>query len=381
MTPVSPASDALVRLVRRCRRRLALIAFIRYGCIAVAAAVALSAAVSALLPGHSLTPRGIGMASLLGCAVAAALAGLRAPTLAATGAELDRRLNLSDAVVAALQFRESSEPIAALVVQAAAARVSGVVPARVFPVRPGHSVMIAAAVVIAALALSSFRDSATDVASSSNGPSDSSSTASGGRLEGRESSSRGDAGRGGTLRAAPATARSSSLEPVGERSGGDRTRARNATDEAGSAAPAERATTATPTIDAPVPEPSTPRRNNGDTPSRGTSASNVAGSASPDRRSGRGSAAASSADVRAQGGPGASSEGSTTTTAAGGVQRGRLSPDSDRLEQAATGSGSTSSDGAARAGTEAALSRDEVPPHLRPYVRAYFEAIRARERK
>jgi hypothetical protein len=381
MTPVSPASDELVRLVRRCRRRLAWIAFIRYGCISVAAAVALSAAVSVLLPGHSLTPRGIGMASLLGCAVAAALAGLRAPTLAATGTELDRRLNLSDAVVAALQFRESSEPIAALVVQAAAARVSGVVPARVFPARPGRSAMIAAAVVIAALALSSFRDSETDVATPGSGPSDAWSTASG-RLEGSQSSSRGDARRGGTLRAAPTTALPSGREPAGARSGGDRSRARHATDEAGSAAPAERATSPTPAIDAPAPGPSTPRRNSGDTPSRGTSASNDAGSASPDRRSGRGSGAASPADVRTQGGPGASAEGSTTTTAAGGVQRGRLSPDRHRLEQAsAMSSGSTSSNGAARAGTEAALSRDEVPPHLRPFVRTYFEAIRAQERK
>lgn len=131
------ASDAetLVRIVGRHRRRIRFMALVSYA--GTGAAIAMAGVSMGLVPtGTSI--RVAFVAAAIGVAVA--IAWLRTPDVRATGLQLDRRLALADHVVAALDLRARPSEVAPLVLRGAIDRVAAAVPRQVFPFRlPWHT--------------------------------------------------------------------------------------------------------------------------------------------------------------------------------------------------------------------------------------------------
>ena len=133
------AEDSPFNLLRRCRRRLYVVAAVRYAGVTLPIAIAIvssEAFAFAARPGPATLA--ILVVGTIGIALAAALisAMVRAPRLRETAAALDARLRLQDRMVTALQVSNDGDPMARLVLRDAASRIAGLSPAHAFPLEP-----------------------------------------------------------------------------------------------------------------------------------------------------------------------------------------------------------------------------------------------------
>jgi hypothetical protein len=361
------------------RRRLVWVAFVRHASVAGAAAIVTAALAGRLVWGDAAWGW-MAVAAIAGVLGAALLAVLRAPTVSATGAAIDRRLDLADRVTAAVEFADGADPVAQLVVDSASRRLAIEHPPQLFPLRahPRAGVAWAAAAGIVALVALFAPDSrdGTDAAArtasgAGSGPAPAGTPADTTRQDGSGQSpdgarvlSAGDTPRepGGAATADPSRQPDAQAAP----------RSLEAAD-AGSAA--QQGAAAPPGSGQGIDERTDARaqeaaRGNGSNGADGASGSGRLGAAGPgrDATASRGGAAA---------GPAAT----TRNRDAGGVQGGTSGASRAVAAPSAT---ETAADVArardVRRRAEAALLRDEVPPHLRPYVREYFAAIQSTER-
>ncbi len=133
MTP-QQRREGLLRDVVHCRRRLLWLLLVRHASVTVPTSMGVGAAIvlAVRADGTQAAAWLIG-ALVLGIAAAAGAAAWLAPSQLSAASALDHELRLEDRVVAALQFISDDDPVAGLIVRDAADRVSGIVPARVFP--------------------------------------------------------------------------------------------------------------------------------------------------------------------------------------------------------------------------------------------------------
>jgi hypothetical protein len=301
---------------------------------------------------------------------------VRTPTLRATGAELDRRLGLADHVAAALQLRDSPDPVARLVVKDATARLADLAPPRVFPLHvagPGLKVAGAAAVALMAVWTNATLNSG-----------------------GNDSLQAGVPGEGGAAVAVtsvkPPQARSQEARDVTRTTdGGASQRQGGATREA---TPQESPTRTSAADNAPAQrDPTTSEAtaspltgsNRASTPGDpgSSSASNPAVRNASDTQGAGGSARAAGSQTSSGGatsrGTGASADATDPLrSGAGGIRGGALTGQIVVPSSAPTAAAPPYSARyqTARARAESALAREEVPPALQDYVRNYFLAIR-----
>jgi hypothetical protein len=137
------AGRQLVTAVRRLQQRARLVVFLNQMFSAIAVGGAATSAwnvVSAPLAQGRWMALTVALASAL--VAAAMLTYLRSPTLAATGAAIDRRLHLQDRIAAALQVGRESDSVSVLVVQDAAAHLGRFTPAEVFPLILGRHAVV-----------------------------------------------------------------------------------------------------------------------------------------------------------------------------------------------------------------------------------------------
>jgi hypothetical protein len=337
----------VVRAITVARRRLRTVAMLRRAAVTVPGGVTAGAALALAGVAPAWTAGAFG---LTGAVAAAAWAALRTPTVDAVARQLDARLGLRDRVSAAVQLQPTGGPIAALVARDAAAHLAPVHMATVFPLAIGRTAAVAAAVAVASVAWLMSVDSraprTTTPAAASAGGAESSEA--GSPVRGPRADARPDA------RTAEARSRSADARTPEARTADSRG---TATREAFAPAPSRGDR---PSIDPARESRDTPR--SADTGGRDTAAFPASTDAA---RTGRGGASAGRA------GAGIASRGALTS-GAGGVAAGNA--------LAANGGGGATAQGigsyrTARAGAEAALARDAVPPDYRDHVRAYFRAL------
>ena len=131
------AIKAAFELLRRCRRRLVVVAAVRRAGITLPIAIALSETI-ALVARPAPVVLWTVVASAIGLALIVALgaAMVSAPSLRDTAAALDARLRLQDRMVTALQVATDDDPMATLVLRDVAVRIAGVSPSQTFPLEP-----------------------------------------------------------------------------------------------------------------------------------------------------------------------------------------------------------------------------------------------------
>jgi hypothetical protein len=133
-TSASAASGDLVAALQRFQTRARTIVFLSelFRAVAIGAAAAMMWNAWWEIAGVA---RWTALFAMVGGAVVAALllTYFRGPTLKATAAAIDRRLQLRDRVVAALQVSRDRDPVSALVVRDAAVCLRATTPADVFP--------------------------------------------------------------------------------------------------------------------------------------------------------------------------------------------------------------------------------------------------------
>jgi hypothetical protein len=148
----STASGDLVAALRRFRTRARTIVFLKelFRAVAIGGAATMVWNVWWGIAGDA---RWTALVVTLAGAVAAALllTYLRGPTLMNTAAAIDRRLQLRDRVVAALQVSRDPDPVSALVVRDALVCLRATTPADVFPVDFGQRAAAGALLLTSAL--------------------------------------------------------------------------------------------------------------------------------------------------------------------------------------------------------------------------------------
>lgn len=360
------ADDRLIVFVRSCRRRLVLAAFVRFSAYA---AGALAIVVTLMAIWRVPEPLFLLAAALTVPAAGAAAAWLLTPTMKQTAQLVDRRHRLEDSLTAALQVRAQPSPISELIVKQSADRIAGVLPARAIPLGIARPVAAAAiALGVAAAAVSLPRSTATTerrggirLASNSGGrPSpETSGNAETSAPRNQPSSQR----TGSPAQAAAADA---------QRSQGDSTQ------------PPPTDSTPSPTADSGRPAATEPPGSAG-APAAGNGRMGMqAGTGQSDSAPGK-SATSSSAQSGASGagaapgagrGGGAQAAGGAYPSGAGGVRQGPVIP--ARGDGVTAVAGTSLSAGLPPGGQrhESAITSEEVPARLRPYVRSYFQAIR-----
>ena len=362
--------------VQRFRRRLVWVAFLRHASLACAAAVAVSALTDRLVLSRAPSWGWVAAAAGIGLAGAALAAVLRAPTPRATGTAVDRRLELSDRVAAAVQFADATDPVARLVVDSASKRLALAEPAQVFPLRahPRAAVAWTATVCVLALAALSAPEGGDDPGAPAAGGL-AAGAPSGRALAGRPS---GRAGAGTVAAPAPdpSLVAGEPREPV-DVATPDRSRVSEAPEVSGRE-PTDAGDTRRPSDAS-----SGSSRDTGSSP--GAQGQDGARGGSSPLGAARGSrplgAAGPAAGDAGRGGAARQTGDAATSREAGGVRGGATGP----ARAAGTTRPAESGLDEARAAdirrtAEAALLRDEVPPHLRAYVRDYFASIRSSER-
>lgn len=339
------ASSALIVVVRRCRRRLRLVAAVRYAGISLPAAIVLIETI-AMVARPAPTMLTLIATTIIVSAMTAALlaAAVRAPSLRETAVALDHRLRLQDRMVTALQVLKDDDGMARLVVEDAAVQVADLSPSRTFPFEsPVHfRAMIAGVVSISALLL--VTDVVTSPAWRTDRPRGTGPAGAGGAQQGR----RAQPGPNQAVESVAPSPSASNRQPGSA--------AQVAT---GGAEPAARERGRTPT-----------GRNAADT--RGRSA----GAASTPGRDAAGGTGASN------GGRGATTEALSPANGAGGVKGEPLqsapAPQVDRLllpdPQHDPAYAARHRNASARA--QAAIAQERVPVSLTTYVKNYFVAIR-----
>jgi hypothetical protein len=353
---------ALLAFVDRCRRRASLVLFHRYLSVACAAVCLGSAAV--LVSGVEYTfELGIGATAI--AIAGSALSAFRfAPTRFRVAAEIDERAGLEDRFVAALQVRNSEVPVASLIVRDAARRVDRVKPAAVYPLDSRRSWFVAGAglLVLAVVAVYGGPSAISSMTSSASGASTAVAGADGrevaGRLQPADAESQpatATPGAGTNLRS-PTGDSSANLRADAQRRAAEQQDSNSSTQ----ASDANRVRGARPAAASPPLQPAT---------------ESVAGAASGSAGSGGfGRGGSGTLEGAAAAGTGASGIG--RGAGAGGVRGQRASGTTfEATALAPAGARSEAEYAGARARAGVAISRDQVPPDLRNYVRDYFIAI------
>jgi hypothetical protein len=312
---------------------------------------------------------------------AAVLTYLRTPTLSATGSAIDRRLHLQDRIAAALQVGREQDPVSALVVRDAATRLRGATPADVFPLDLGRRAVAATLLLTMAL-LTVTAD-----------------------LRRAASSRQPGAGAGAVAMARPEgaiAAPESPIDAAAAASGSDvqpsetanarpsGTQAANPSPQSAAEAAADRAGSRPDEAQASSLAPAPTAPNEAESRSRivRTAAQSAAELQSEKGGAGTGPGGQSAAGAQSRAPLGAMPAGAGGSTPdagrpkggqSGGVAAGGLS---SNIPPARSGSsravdGSLLAVGAARAEADAAVSRDDIPPALRQYVRDYFLRLQA----
>ena len=355
--------DATVlTFVARCRHRLRLLLFVRYLVITFSAVCLICIGLFIGSVERPFEWAAAGVAAAITASAAAAFR--RTPSADRVAREIDQRLQLANAVGAALQLRSTHLAVAPLVLRGAAAHVRHIRPATLFQFelrRPGFVLAFSALLLILTVVFG--RSGATGARSTGTPMTSSGKTASGARA--------GAAQPGSAATATSSEPTSANAEPVGA------ARSLSALQAATSAASATRTSTSdrqsggaieTPAGSA-VAMTSRPERSD-----RGDATFGASGLAQR-RQDAGGQGLASSAGRGASSG-GAGAAGLGEGTGAGGVQGQRANGAPGEGITAGRGRAVTSDRYAdARQRASAALSRDLVPPDLRAYVRAYFIAI------
>jgi hypothetical protein len=311
----------------------------------------------------------------IGLVSAAILSYLRAPTLGATAAAIDRRLLLQDRIVAALQVGRESDPMSALVVRDAAAYLAASTPADVFPLDLGRRAVVGTLLLAMALLTVTI-----DVprAASSRPPGTGAGAVALARPEGvTDAAASPNDAEGAAAAAAPQPASANARPTAPEEAGLRQQRTREASTDR---APSPSGGSEDPSL------ASTP------TPSRAAessarpvlaSAQAAPGGQAETGGAGAGQGAHTSPGVQFQAALGAGAAGAGGSAAdagrasggqAGGVAAGSLGSSVPAPAPASSrGSGrSPRALVAARPQAEHAVSRDDIPPARRQYVRDYF---------
>jgi hypothetical protein len=356
--------EVLLETVARCRRRARLVLFVRYAALTLAiGSVSAAAASFVLQPLSSLWAAVAVCAGIAGSVLAAVR---RCPSVFQIAAEIDRRYRLDDSVVAAFQLHGGGAPVAPLVVRQALTRARPVEAAEVFPMaarRHMAALGISGALLLVTGLAGEPPTAAPRLAGRGIAGEAMSSSPNGDTRQERTSENLPSPVQGNTDAMASQTERNDGPQNAPDRSG----------DRRNSSPAAAASTTRTP-ADPMSAAGIAPRSSSAALPiERQAGASRP--SASTDgivRDAGNGLGAAGQA-TSGSGGSGASSAG--RGTGAGGVRGGALVDtaagiDQD-LPQPSRSGGSYVQTG--RGG--AAMTHDEVPPDLRPYVRDYFAAI------
>jgi hypothetical protein len=375
-------SVALATHLARYRQRFALVSFARAVCIV--ASVALPAvAVVGVQSGTAAATRVAALlaAVLTSIGAAAAVAFAQRPALGSLARTLDRRLQLDERVSAALEHGRHDEPIVSLIVADAVRRLETATPAAVFPMDIARVAGVATAALAVALVMTTVdisRRETTPVtgegAASSTGPNAAAASSS----EERRSTSapRRAAGTPTTAEptiAAPTASDDASLKQPGTEA--DRTRDSG---ESSAAASSTQNTASTTSVRAQTPE----------TGSRGTASNETAvgSDAAIADRSGRDPRQAADVFGAARGARGSGGAGRADEAAksnAGGVGGGLLGAGAatSLLPASALQPWQTPARlRLLRAQADAAMSRDDIPPDLRKYVRDYFLALQGTSR-
>ena len=326
------AEATLEAIVTRCRRRAGLVLFVRYSVVACAVTLGAASAIQFVQPERLSAATLNLMAVALGIVSGAVAASQRYPTPRKVASGIDRHLQIDDSVVAALQSRESKATVAPLIVRQAVQRTADLNARDVFPMdlwRPAFLLAAALLLVAAVLPRDSNKPN-TSVAGRSMPASAGSGAAAAGKQGQRPSTSAEQLSRNSPQRS-----------------------------ESGSAA------TAKPQM----------REAEASAQSRQATARDARGGISAGTNDGRNGTGTARSAVRAEsGGSGAAGTGAPRGTGAGGVRSGDLLS-SSRPSKATVSSQRSSRFGQAQRNAEAALTRGDIPPELRSYVREYFRAI------
>jgi hypothetical protein len=367
------SSAELMTLVLRCRRRILLVMFASHsGTTLAIASIVVAAGFRLRLP-TSLLSVWIGAAAGLALGAAALLVWLRCPTVRETGATLDRTLGLSDHVVAALEVRDSSEAVSALIVRDALARVREVKPAQIFQMKPGvplaKLVVGAAVALLVQVALPADRR-ASDAFRAVGSPASTQATA-----IALPAAAAGGPDQTRTLTSSPQASASASQTDMPAQGQRESAAVPSSGESGPSSGPRRVGTNARGGRGGNDLEPGDSGRS-GDGLSEANQSAPAAGE--------RGATSGASRLTGAAPGTGAAGRaGDRPPTGAGGVRRGEPERADTRAEgislDAQSGFGVSSRDTWSSA--EAAVSRGEVPPRFRSYVRDYFSGVRRPQRQ
>ena len=363
----------LEQTLRRFRTRARAVMFVRAVLMATPAAIALT-----LLWGLAWeSPRAAGpvayaLSVSLAIVAAAAVATRHAITLRATAALIDSRLHLQNHISAAVQVAHEAEPMATLVVRTAVERLRNVTPVQVFPLAAGRPALATGAVVLVTLLVtmsdkSSVWSQPSGVATSA---SSGASSVGNGRPDAPDAAAKTLDSRQPEVRFAKVTPEAGLAEAGG------------ATVHS-SPQPSPSPTDASGTID----PPSSPSSSTDFAPKAAAAGvQNAVSHASAGNASGTGALARGGDSSRhgegtpanaeqTASGAGGNGQGPRSATQPGGVSAGSLEGTGEEFDSSqpsrAPVPGSLSP-AAARAQAAAALTRDDIPPPFRSYVRDYF---------
>lgn len=334
-------ASPLIATLARLRRRAVLVALVRYGVLWLAL---VAAGVPLLL--FAALPRPAFALPLAALAIAGALAVARAPSLRNVAARADEAFALEDRLVTALQHVKDNDIMSRLVVRDAETRLASVSPGRVYPIqaprRMGAAIAVSATVsLLGLLVVSSARPArVVELRGTDNVTADDPAPAAATSAAGPSASTRA---RTAVASAAPASIRTSPAARPGSNA---------------QAAPA-------PAGNEPPRPSGTPAGATGQAGRRGlpagTPGNDLARRTTDETGSGAG-LGSNSVSAKAGG------QGDTLPREPGGRSAAfsaRTARDRRQYE-------------AARGDAEAAMAREHVPPGLRDYVKAYFNAIRPR---
>ena len=358
------------------RSRAWLVLFVRDLCVTLMIASAVVIGVQ-LLAGVARPAgwRWVRVGVAIACISAAIISYLRRPSLRATASAIDRGLALEDRIVAGLQVANDEDVVSRLVVREAIKVLQRALPHQVFPLRPRYYAVVAGLLFASAAILSlttagslsaRFRPSAQRAA----GPAGGGPIASTERPE-RDSNAPVSAAVTGERRSqdpsnarSPAASAQSAARPAD--SNPTTSSRENTQAETSGISRSQSSSMSTPTAGS---QPSTGRDSQAVVAS-GTRNETTAGGTVV------GAGASRPSQLQGAGAQGASSDARRSGNRAGGIDGGAVTiAVAEGRRPTGSSASSRSFANAARAEAEAALTRDDIPPEFRRYLRDYFRAL------
>jgi len=348
-------------MIARCRRRAGLVLFVRYSIVACAITLGVASAIRFVQPERASATTVNGLAVLLGMVLGATAVARRHPTPREVASTIDRHLHIDDSVVAALQTRGAQASVGPLIVTQAVYRTAGLNARDVFPMelRRPAAMLGAALLLVGATLPRNVSEPNTSGAGRSIAASGGDTGVAAGK-QGQQSpnasssQSRDNAARGPSSGAASAKPQTSEAEASDAR--------------------------ARPASSSGLDDSSQPAQNGGAgtaaSQSRQAATRDTPGETSAGVSEGRdGTGNARSATRGDSGGSGGAGTGSARGAGAGGVRGGQLLTSSRHSAARTSSQQPAARYGQAQRDAEAALTRGDIPPELRSYVREYFRAI------